>query len=839
MKRGENYFYKILVILLIVVLVLGLFDYFNNLNKKDISGDVVNIDEIKQLIDKSSTRFQIELDIPEYLPEYLKHPQKIFSGRKIKIIDITDSENKVKSDYSSEIKLSKRDKLKKNLISETIIGVEKQKKERSSFIIKLPDDMETGYYTLEFQKDSENFAVPIDVQGLTTTESSQLSTPSMPTTLDSSVLSTKRLECGSCFWESVLGMNPINENYQYFIGASSDFLVQTKDSWKTSQIFHINELTNPLLMGFRGDPKIAFTYDGKFVLTSLLFQNYSEPITGGIYQDSSSINFPPQLEQIILKPTLDNLDPSVWLIFDYPKIAIDNYPGSPYFKSIYVSANADYDAIAQSWGTGFYIVKDGTITRRWYDPNDWDNFVNTPNSIVVDSKGIIYFGRDNTVSKVVYYSQDGGNSFNKNIIRQPDNGSCTGLGRVSLVSNRSWVIYSGLELALDQNSSRLYASWAEYKKCIEDPSFEYASYGYDFDVFVSFSDDNARTWSSPVKVNDDNSGGDQGFPSIKIDENGVVYVTFLDHRENQDKEQYDAYYAYSSDGGLTFSKNIRINDISVPNVYGGRNPGDYLDMLAVGKDKVFVSHPCVNSLVYLGGNANDACISILSKSDPNKVYIKNSQTQNVAWFGDRGNIVLKGTCQVQSNCLPPQDSFILKNANNEVVSYIDSQGNLCIETGDCSSSTSCTLTTNDEFVMKDETGRAVSKIDLTNGDLCLTGKLIENAAWSMLASEPQCNDWIDNNGNNLIDMSDPGCSDLQDNDEKPYCTDSDGGRDYGIKGETFGQVNCGANRCGQSTVADKCENNVRLDEFYCGNDGYVYVDLYDCPKGCLDGACKT
>ena len=111
--------------------------------------------------------------------------------------------------------------------------------------------------------------------------------------------------------------------------------------------------------------------------------------------------------------------------------------------------------------------------------------------------------------------------------------------------------------------------------------------------------------------------------------------------------------------------------------------------------------------------------------DPNKVYIKN-QGQNVAWFGDRGNIVLKGPCQVKPTCTPPADSFIFKNSAGDTVAYIDINGNLCIETGDCLSSTSCSVTSNDEFIMQDETEKVVSKIDLTNGDLCYTGKLIEN-----------------------------------------------------------------------------------------------------------------
>lgn len=117
------------------------------------------------------------------------------------------------------------------------------------------------------------------------------------------------------------------------------------------------------------------------------------------------------------------------------------------------------------------------------------------------------------------------------------------------------------------------------------------------------------------------------------------------------------------------------------------------------------------------------CNKLLGK---NKFIIKNQNSENIGGFDEFGNIILKGTCQVQSTCIPTIDSFIFKNSNGDIVAYIDINGNLCIETGDCSSSTSCSATSNDEFIMQDETGKAVSKIDLINGDLCYTGRLIEN-----------------------------------------------------------------------------------------------------------------
>ena len=115
------------------------------------------------------------------------------------------------------------------------------------------------------------------------------------------------------------------------------------------------------------------------------------------------------------------------------------------------------------------------------------------------------------------------------------------------------------------------------------------------------------------------------------------------------------------------------------------------------------------------------------QQEQNKFYIKNSNNENVAYFGDRGNIVLKGNCFKISNCVPPVDSFIFKNSNENTVAYVDNQGNLCIETGDCQSSISCNPTINDEFIIQNE-NRVVSWIDLTNGNLCYIGRLTENGS---------------------------------------------------------------------------------------------------------------
>jgi len=78
------------------------------------------------------------------------------------------------------------------------------------------------------------------------------------------------------------------------------------------------------------------------------------------------------------------------------------------------------------------------------------------------------------------------------------------------------------------------------------------------------------------------------------------------------------------------------------------------------------------------------------------------------------------------------------------------------------------------------------------------------------------------------------------------CTDSDGGKDYYVKGTTYGTTKCtDQSECSPSTVNDECgvcdpvchQSETILQEFYCGEDGYLYVESYTCPNGCEDGAC--
>ena len=91
----------------------------------------------------------------------------------------------------------------------------------------------------------------------------------------------------------------------------------------------------------------------------------------------------------------------------------------------------------------------------------------------------------------------------------------------------------------------------------------------DPDVYCSSSADGGKTWSSQVRVNDDNIGNGVAQDLVwgAYDTSGNIAITWRDRRNASgtgDMQPYDIYASFSKDNGATFSKNIRITDTTNP-----------------------------------------------------------------------------------------------------------------------------------------------------------------------------------------------------------------------------------------------------------------------------------
>lgn len=90
---------------------------------------------------------------------------------------------------------------------------------------------------------------------------------------------------------------------------------------------------------------------------------------------------------------------------------------------------------------------------------------------------------------------------------------------------------------------------------------------YNMNVYSTRSTDGGLTWSPRVKVNDDsttvNDTTQQFMPWLAVDYHGWLHALWYDGRRfGGGSSRYDVFYAYSRDGGLTWSQNERVTDTS-------------------------------------------------------------------------------------------------------------------------------------------------------------------------------------------------------------------------------------------------------------------------------------
>jgi len=124
------------------------------------------------------------------------------------------------------------------------------------------------------------------------------------------------------------------------------------------------------------------------------------------------------------------------------------------------------------------------------------------------------------------------------------------------------------DLSNGPNRGTLYMNWCDQRNGETDT-----------DSWLSYSKDQGKSWSEPIRVNQDDSKKHQFFTWMSIDQsNGNLYFVYYDRRNYED-DQTDVYLTTSRDGGKTFI-DTRISDspfIPFEKVFFG----DYLNIASV------------------------------------------------------------------------------------------------------------------------------------------------------------------------------------------------------------------------------------------------------------------
>jgi len=80
-------------------------------------------------------------------------------------------------------------------------------------------------------------------------------------------------------------------------------------------------------------------------------------------------------------------------------------------------------------------------------------------------------------------------------------------------------------------------------------------------IYFSRSIDEGSTWSTPLKIHNDNTNNDQWFPWISVDELGIIHIVFYDSRNDPNNQLTEVWVAQSINGGESF-RDFPVSDIA-------------------------------------------------------------------------------------------------------------------------------------------------------------------------------------------------------------------------------------------------------------------------------------
>ncbi len=150
--------------------------------------------------------------------------------------------------------------------------------------------------------------------------------------------------------------------------------------------------------------------------------------------------------------------------------------------------------------------------------------------------------------------------------------------------------------------------------------------GLQNDIWYSTSFDNGVTWSNPINVcdEDDSSLYFQDYPSIAVDSNDNLYVSFLDARATQRKQTgvMQLFMAKSTDHGISWSKNVRA-DMFATASYG---------TCESARQKIAVTKNGDVVIAFRSNVANSRDIYLARSYDGGKTFTEPLKVQNGLWL---------------------------------------------------------------------------------------------------------------------------------------------------------------------------------------------------------------
>jgi hypothetical protein len=346
--------------------------------------------------------------------------------------------------------------------------------------------------------------------------------------------------------EVTIAINPLNPNI-LGAGANIDNFYRSTDGGITWTESHL--VSN--LLGVWGDPVVMFDSLG-----NLYYGHLSNPISGW------------WIDRIVIQKSTNNgltWNDGVgvgWNVYpnaqDKEWLAVD-HTQSPYKGTIYVtwtefdnygssnSSDSSRIRFSKSTNEGETWTTAKTISDVSGDCIDSDN---TDEGAVpcVGPNGEIYVSWAGPLGLVFDKSTDSGETWGNDVFISNIPGGWD--FDVSGISRCNGLPITMCDISNSPYRGNIYAVWSDQRNGATDT-----------DIFLSKSTDGGITWSSPAKVNDDNTTRHQFFVWSAIDPStGHLWFVFYDRR-NTTGASTDVFVAKSTNGGNTF-ENFKISESS-------------------------------------------------------------------------------------------------------------------------------------------------------------------------------------------------------------------------------------------------------------------------------------
>lgn len=268
---------------------------------------------------------------------------------------------------------------------------------------------------------------------------------------------------------------------------------------------------------------------------------------------------------------------------DHPWLAVDRDAGRTYLVT-----NAGPPEGEGQYG--HYALASADSGRSWSDPVFVCSACFAP-TLGVGGDGTVYVatssfndaGPDRLVTRALLHrSEDGGATWSDAIVVDEP---VSAVGSLFACGGRS-SRWTSLPAVAGGPGGRVHVAYSKHPVELpaESPFYECPNRP-DWDVYVRSSEDRGRSWSDPVRVNDDSGPlAPQAVPAIAVSPAGNVHVLWYDARNDPSARFVDVYYAHSPDG-RSFAPNLRVTaasfeDNGMLHDYVGLDASDERAMLA-------------------------------------------------------------------------------------------------------------------------------------------------------------------------------------------------------------------------------------------------------------------